>query len=274
MKTLLLLLPVACFGMLASPSRAQVIPVGNYSFTSPGLPGTYDASDSATSNDDPSQTEEEYSLVPDLGFPGGVGSAGGGGATNQYVPDWTTTTSGGVAGVDNPVASMFPGTGGSSSDGLLPGTADGYTFGFINLQGTGSTGSMTYSGPSLGNFAIGQTYTLTLAAGWRADQAASTYAIELLNNGVAVNTPVFYTASTQGSFADLPSLTFTDTGDTGSIGIAILAVNDGKSNTGFEQAVFDNVRLVETPEPSTYAEILGGCLLLGLVVWYQRQLRA
>jgi hypothetical protein len=262
MKTILLLLSIACFGLLASPSRAQVIPVGNYSFTSPGLPGT------AGTNYDASQTEEEYSLVPGLG--GQVAGPGGGGATNEAIPGWTAATSGDVAGTDNPVAAMFAGTGGSSSDGLLPGTADGYTFALINV-GAGESGSLTYSGPSLGNFTIGQTYTLTVAIGQRLDTPTSSlYTIELLNGGLLADASTA-TSAVHGTFTDL-SLSFTDLADTGTIGIELYAANSGSGN--FEQASFDNVRLVETPEPSTHAEILGGCMLLGLVAWNRRRFRA
>jgi hypothetical protein len=276
MKILSTLVPCILLAASASLTHATSIPIDNYSFTSPDLPGTYHATDSSTSNYDPSQTEEEYSLVPYLGGVGDAGSAGGGGATNGFIPDWTATTDGGVAGVDNPVdnptAGMYPGTGGSPSDGVLPGTGDGYTFGLINLS-TGQDGSFTYSGSSLGNFVIGDTYTLTLSVGLRLDQPYSpSYAIELLNDGVAVSTPTYYTTTSSGTFVDLPTFTFIDTADTGAIGIEILAENNGTAS--FEQANFDNVRLDETPEPSTYAEILGGCVLLGLVAWNRRRFRA
>jgi hypothetical protein len=175
---------------------------------------------------------------------------------------------------------MYTGTGaaggtstsdGIPGDGVLPGTGDGYTMALLNLSGSSDTGTFTYSGPSLGNFVLGQSYALTVAIGWRLDEPASaSYTLELLNNGTPIASTSATTASSQGSFNDL-TLNLNDSSYSGSIGLAIVASDN---DNDFEQANFDNVRLAETPEPSTYAEILGGCMLLGLIAGNRRRFRA
>jgi hypothetical protein len=251
---------VPCILLVASASltHATSIPIGNYSFLDPSLPGD-------ANNYDSSQTAEEY----DLAAPAG----------------WTVTpdADGDVYGTDNPVGSMYAGTGGNAanggtnpgSDGLLPGTAQGYTFELMNFSSLGDATTYTYSGSSLGNFVIGQSYQLSLAIGLRMDEnteGSPDYTIELTNNGAVIGSTIVTGTATKGTFTDLSSaVPWVDLSYTGAIGIVIVGTD---TSGGFQQANFDNVRLDQTPEPSTYAEILGGCMLLGLVAWNRRRFRA
>jgi hypothetical protein len=253
MKSYSLLVPCFLLVAFASTSKATQtpIPIQNYSFLSADSSYNYDAT----------QTAE----LDDLTAP----------------PDWTVLpdATGDVYGTANPVGNMYAGTGGNAanggtdpgSEGLLPGTGDGYTFDLMNLSTLADATTYTYDGSSLGKFQIGGYYELTLAIGLRSDETSEgspDYTLELLNNGVeTAETPP--TLATLGTFTDL-TLDFDNLSDTGTIGIAII----GADNSGsFQQANFDNVRLT-VPEPSTYAEILGGCALLGLFGYNRRRLRA
>lgn len=172
--------------------------------------------------------------------------------TTQNPPSWTTSTSIGYNGygVQNPANVAYAGTGGGGVDGLLPGTAEGYTYGYMNLSNSGTFSYMTYSGNSLGSFSdftVGSQFTLTVAIGDRLNEtAASSIRIELLENGIPVS--VNEGVPTEGTFTDLTSV-FIPTTQTGAIGIRITGIN----NTGnFQQANFDNVRLAVIPEPSSF----------------------
>jgi hypothetical protein len=243
MKTPSILVPCVLLVASVSLTHATSIPIDNYSFLSADSSYNYDAT----------QTSE----LDDLTAP----------------PDWTVTPDGDgdVFGTANPVSSMYAGTGGSGSDGVLPGTGDGYTFDLMNFGSLGATTTYTYAGSSLGNFVIGQSYQLTLAIGLRADERGNgspDYKIELLNNGSVIDSSSGL--ATLGTFTNL-SLTvpFTDLSYTGAIGIAIV----GTDNTGgFQQANFDNVRLVETPEPSAYAMLFGGLGMLVLISRFRSKL--
>lgn len=164
------------------------------------------------------------------------------------IPGWSANGSGGTGfGVADPSGNNYTGANGP----VLPGTADGAQYAFLNLpSGFGNT--LTYAGFSLGHFISGETYSLTVALGGRGDNGAppNLYGITLLANGLAVGTSAT-AAGIADTFFDLTyTFTASDAQNGMDIGIALSANNTG---TAFEQANFDNVRLSTTsvPEPST-----------------------
>ena len=167
---------------------------------------------------------------------------------SSSVPGWSSTGSAGTGfGVADPSDRNYSGANGP----VLPGTADGAQYAFLNLpSGFGNT--LTYAGSSLGNFISGVTYSLTVALGGRRDGGAPPdhYGITLLANGLAVGVSAA-AAGIADNFFDLTySFTATDAQNGMAIGIALSATNTGPR---FEQANFDNVRLSDSsvPEPAT-----------------------
>ena len=181
---------------------------------------------------------------------------------------WSVVRDGGQAvGTANPINSMHVGTGGGGVDGNLPGTGEGVTYAYLNIQNN-NTASMTYSGTSLGSFSDfgpGAAYTLTLAIGRRLNLTAPTYTLELLQNGVMVASS--QGTATAGEFNDLTT-SFLSTTETGVIGIRIIGTNN---TGGFAQANFDNVCLdiAAVPEPSTVG--LLGLTTVGIAALRRRR---
>ncbi len=163
--------------------------------------------------------------------------------TTETPKSWVAATNNhddAAVGVLDPYVRMYRG----SDLPALPGTADGAQTGYFNLR-AGSSNVLTYSGSSLGRFTPGDTYTLTVALGGRRDNGlpASWIGLTLLANGAPAG-PGTGAPAVAGVFFDV-SYSFTATAaEAGKdIGIQISARNDTRE---FQQANFDNVRLVRT----------------------------
>ena len=166
------------------------------------------------------------------------------------VASWFCVGSGSTGyGVDDPSNTQYSGTDGP----VLPGTADGAQFAFMNLP-DGFSNTFTYAGSSLGNFVAGETYTLTVALGGRRGTGlpANSFGISLLASGAPVGTGASAPGVADTFFDVSYSFTATALEDGLPIGIRFDASNTGG---GFRQANFDNVRLATTavPEPATFS---------------------
>jgi hypothetical protein len=215
------------------PAAGAAIPVTNFSFEVPDL------------GHNTSATERFTQGVPIMGWTG-------------------TTMSNQAFGVADPSNTQFSGT----DTATLPATGDGAQYGYLNLA-AGNSASFTYSGATLGTFQQGQLYRLTVAVGGRRDGGlpASSSVIELLANGVPV--AMQSCAAMADTFRDL-TLNFTaGAGLAGqSIGIVLMAAN---TSNGFEQGIFDNVRLEAVPEPATFTFISLGLVGIMAGAWRRKK---
>jgi len=166
--------------------------------------------------------------------------------TDDSIPGWIVDASGGYgAGVQYPTSASF------YSAGPLASPASGNQDAYIQYSDD------IYQ--EVGALLPDTTYTLTLAIGQRYD-ATGTGFFELVNGTTDADTvlkasPVY--SPTPGYF-ESETLTYTTDGEaTGNLTIVL------EDSTG--QANFDNVGLTAstaTPEPSTYALLLAGLVLL------------
>jgi hypothetical protein len=240
---------------LTAVARADSITVPNFSFESPAIPS---GSTTVSSTADMSTTN------------------------TGIITGWTVDTSranGEQFGVVT-----------ASSALNSAGTSDGSQLGFLDAFYNGPD-ALTLSTSTSATIQANTTYTLTFALGapvnppqglgTAGQDVAPTDTISLLANGTAFSsTLVQDTSVPEGTVADF-STTFT-TGTTDSIigqqlGISLFAIKDSYpvvGDPGFEETVFDNVRLTEVsavPEPATWALMLGGVAFLVLLT--QRNLR-
>jgi hypothetical protein len=170
------------------------------------------------------------------------------------------------------------------------GTSDGSQSAFMQVYFNGTTSSLT-STNSLGTIAANTTYTLTVAIGapttpssldnvsGTSGETASQADISLLaNGGVASEFTLVNTSVPVGTEADYTT-TFTTGASGGFIGEALTIQLEADkafypgdaADPGDESILFDNVRLTATPEPSTWALMLGGAGFLVLLT--RRNLR-
>jgi hypothetical protein len=190
----------------------------------------------------------------------GYGSGPGESNTTQDnpIPGWTVTVA--QSGIQNGlVSSLYDG----ANSGLV-GTNFAYNDGtapfYQVLSGPGST------------FEAG-TYTLTVAVGTRPDVETAGAVLSLYTaSGSSLGTDiknddVAGVSSYTGTFTD-ETLTLTVNSGDSEIGQTIAIALAGGNNKGLDNDDFDNVRLTfdPIPEPSTYAMMLGGALMLGLMV--------
>jgi hypothetical protein len=189
-----------------------------------------------------------------------IGEGAGTSTPGYPIPDWTVTSN--VEGVQN--GEGIYGDNGSAPYGYNFGWDDGTANFYQVLSGSGST------------IETG-TYTLTVALGTRSGGPTAGSSLSLFTaSGSSLGT-LLKTTGTVGAVTSGTG-TFTDytltydvavgnpyIGDT----IAIsLAGGNFKSGTGVGNDDFDNVRLTfdPIPEPSTYALMVGGMLMLGYLV--------
>jgi hypothetical protein len=241
--------------LLALPGHA--VPVGNYDFTSPAA-------------------NSGYYFAP----------GADGGNLSTAVDDWTFSDSESVGGITT--SSNVPA--GVNQDAFFNNTDDGSN----SMPTIFPLNTITYSGTgadALPNILSGQTYTLTVALGVPAGQAAD-YSLSLLAGASPVATatvdsanfglPLSGTTATGGGYTDFYDLSVTLSAATiaaDSLGGKQLGIQLGSQevdtaepysvNGDYSQTYFSDVRLVETPEPSTFAMVglLGG---LGLLVLIRR----
>jgi hypothetical protein len=247
--------------LLALPGHA--ITVGNYDFVSPATPAS------------------GYFLAP--------GADGGSGGTT--VDDWTFSDSESVGGVANstdvPTAvgqnAFFNNTDdGSNSDPTV------FPLNTITYSGTG--------GDALPTIASGASYTLTVALGVPSGQP-SEYSLSLLAGSTPFATATIDsddlgvvgsgTTATGGGYTDFYDFSVTLSAATiaadnlggQQLGIQLGSQEDSTAepyatNGDYSQTYFSDVRLVETPEPSTFALMgLAGGLGMLLLRGRMRQSR-
>lgn len=286
---------------LALPAFAAPIVITNGSFEKPdvinltdGYPSNQDAAGGSQSA---WQYTEQTATSPNKPHYYGPNNI------NDPIPYWSvvsTNNPGLVYGISNPISTnMYPGTSGGTGGGYTLtddtdysfntlaalnssygyGYADGYQLAYANLAPGGSV-SLTYNasdpnagdppdtGKSLGNFVVGDSYTLTVAVGTpqSGNGYSYGYSIVILDNGVPVATssgssPA--TASGDWLEASVPYIA----ADDGAIGIELLASN---SNASATIANFDNVQLNDSgpapappaPEPASLSLLAVGFIPL------------
>ena len=186
--------------------------------------------------------------VPNFSFENPLIGAGDSGSGGQYlstsgITSWTT--------------------GGDGSSGLQLATAPPMALvGVTGNQAAWLNGATTLtSSAGLHTIALGDQYTLTVAAAGRKDYNSVGFQFQLTD---ASGTPfassiTIIPDNVLNTFGDY---TITYTAVAGNVGqelrIKLLGVTSGPNQTSF-----DNVRLDVIPEPSTSAALLGGLALLG-----------
>mgnify|MGYP000524101548 CR=1 FL=1 len=137
--------------------------------------------------------------------------------------------------------------------------------GFIGSQvAFANSGSSLGTSADLHTIALGDTYTLTVAAAGRTDFASTGFRIQLTNSAF---TPLFTSFITNPAddyaFNDY-TISYTIAAGDPFIGqgLRINLINENESN----QTSFDNIRLTvdNIPEPSTSLVLISGLALLGL----------
>jgi hypothetical protein len=252
-KYLVPALVVFTFTCLVRSAEAQIsIPVPNSSFETPAATTAGTAGTSSGAQFDTS--ESDLSLID----------------------DWTGT--GNVPGGSEPIGVV------NNSVLTTAGTSDASQSAFFQVYYNGEVSTLTTNN-SLGTIAPDTTYTLTVALGSEVNRTtmdgasgaptgdvAAQEDISLLANGAAAATfTLVNTAVPVGTEADYTA-SFTTGASGGFIGDALTiqleadkAFYPGGVDPGSEEAMFDNVRLSETPEPSTWALMLGGMGFLVLL---------
>jgi hypothetical protein len=200
----------------------------------------------------------------DLSSPGsytGEGSYPAGTTPGNPIPDWTLTSD--QAGIQNGQTSGLYGGADSGLVGNDFAYDDGTAYFYQVLSGAGST-------------IEAGTYTLTVALGQRPDQPDAGGIISLANAAdlsapLATSGIVGATSDGAGTFTDYSIQLVVPTGsallgDTLAIELAGANAKGQDGNPGNDD--FDNVRLdfAAAPEPSTYAMMIGGALMLGLAM--------
>jgi hypothetical protein len=232
--------------LLALPGRA--ITVGNYDFTSPSAAGGYYFAPGAD-----------------------------GGNPSTALDDWTFSDTESVGGVQ--ASGNVPS--GVQQNAFLNNTQD--------KLGNFTLNTITYSGTSsdaLPDIVAGHSYTLTVALGVPGLGYAADYSLSLLADGssvapASVDSSDFGvagsgTTATGGGYTDFYDFSVTLSAATiaaenlggKQLGIRLGSELDNSgTSSDASQTYFSDVRLVETPEPSTFAMIglVGGLGLLVLV---------
>jgi len=203
-------------------------------------------------------------------------------ASPSVIDDWTAVLSDGNNNNSYGVAKNSTLGSAGTSDGNQSALAQVY-YNYTNTTLTTNN--------SLGIIAPNTTYTLTVAVGAPTnpttfngangtvgETAAQAQIFLLANGGVAANGFLANTAVSVGTETDLTA-TFTTGASGGFIGDALTIQLEAdkafypgdNADPGDESLMFDNVRLTETPEPSTWALMLGGVGFLVLLA--RRNLR-
>lgn len=189
--------------------------------------------------------------VPNFSFEDPLIGAGDSGSGGQYlstssITDWTT--------------------GGVGSSGLTLATAVPVPLvGVTGNQALWLNGATTLtSSASIHTIALGDQYTLTVAAAGRADFVSTGFQFQLIDG-------FSNSFASSGTIDPLDDSIFRDYMITYTVGMADPLIGQAlRINllgvTGSNQTSFDNVRLdvAAVPEPSTTAALLGGLALLGL----------
>lgn len=192
-----------------------------------------------------------------------------------YPTGWSSFNegiSGGYFGYYNPDNSAYSGTAGSGVTGTMAGPNVFYFGSAVDGEGIQQALST--------HFAADTDYTLTVAVGMRSAGASNTATAALKMELLAGSTVIASSTvrnSVADSFADF-SLTYSsaESGATFSslIGEALTIRFKESDSTYSGEMDIDNVRLTSSmtsvPEPSTYALMLAGGLLLGLAAWRRR----
>jgi hypothetical protein len=252
-ETLLVVLTIMA---AADSARAQLIPIAvpNGSFESPA----------ATSSSSP------YDLTS---------------TSSNLIDDWTAVLSDGNG--NNPY--------GVANNSILtsPGASDASQSAYLQVY-FNSTNTTLTTNSSLATIAANTTYTFTLAVGAPATpgtfdgtsgtdgESAGQADFYLLANGASVTgETVANTSVSQGTLTDY-SISFTTGASGGVIGDALTIQLEADkafypgaaADPGNEAVIFDNLRLTETPEPSTYAMLLVGGMSLLFFARRNRALRS
>lgn len=209
-----------------------------------------------------------------------TGGVADGSASNPGVvpTGWTAIPNnapgGGFFGYFNPQDSGFTGTTDTNTTtrGVI-GTMSGPNVFYFGSSVTGQGIQQTLLNTS---FALNTTYALTLSVGCRNNpnvEAGITMQLYAGSTLLASNT-VFNT--TGGTFTDY-TLSYTSSSlNTALVGTALtisFAESDPAGSTTRIEADMDNVRVTATPvvpEPSTWAAVLAGTGLLGVMAWRRR----
>ncbi len=174
----------------------------------------------------------------------------------------------------------LPGHPGASEWGLFY-PLTGYGFNTANPLGAPAQGNQTFAffdilggtaSQTVGTIEGGTTYTLTVAAGWRAGTTLMPYGLDLLANGTPM-TPIssVLTAPTSGNFVDNSKTYFVPTGSAlAGEALAIQLTGTGNDATA-TQVYFDNIRLDAVPEPSAALMLLTGLGILARMGCLRRQ---
>jgi hypothetical protein len=203
--------------------------------------------------------------VPNYSFetnPGGPGDSG-------TLSGW----SGGNSGT------FFPTVG---SGGYV--AEDGSYVGFVYVNGNGSAQELT-SSSSLATIALNETYTLTVALGNDMTSSSNNGGQLSANIALLANGSIITGASLTGLVPTdaggvmtdyMVSFTTTGGANAGLIGDTLkIQLGQDAGHSDYPVAEFDNVRLDGTvsavPEPSTWAMMLGGVGVLGLMIQRRRQ---
>jgi hypothetical protein len=202
---------------------------------------------------------ETYTFAP--GDYAGEGHYPAGTTSGDPIPGWISTSSGDRAGTQN-----------GQVNGLYNGSDSGLQGENFAWDDDTAPFYQILSGP--GSTIEAGTYTLTVAVGTRpgattAGAVLSLYATDGSGLGTddLKDNAVAGVADGTGTFTD-ETLSLTIDPGNAAIGQTIAIALAGGNFKGLDNDDFDNVRLTfdPAPEPSAYALMLGGALMLGLMV--------
>jgi hypothetical protein len=208
-------------------------------------------------------------VIPIANFSFETPPAGDNGFYGSPATGWTTVQ--GVFGRFDPQDGAFPGTTGNPGATSLPGTGDGHQAAVLTGNHT-AAGIGRLADPVAHTFLPTNTYTLTVAAGRRADTWTTSNFDFTIQLATADGSTVY--ASTDVSTADVPLGSFADfqvdwTPTSNTSGVYVRFVGTNASTQGI---YLDNVRLESNPvpEPATLGFLaLGG--VMGLTQLIRRR---